>query len=68
MRREYVKKVITTATGIKTFEEEKREMDTALKKEFKVVEKEASVKGEKKGFRNYLQVNLVRPNRYIKKR
>lgn len=66
LRRDYVKKIITTATGIKTFEEEKREKDTALKKEITVVEKEASIKGGQKGFRNYLQLNLVPPTDILK--
>lgn len=65
-RKDYVKKIITTATGIKTFDEEKMERDTALKKELKVEEKEASIKGGQKGFRNYLQMNLVPPTDILK--
>ena len=65
-RKDYVKKITTTATGIKTFDEEKMERDTSIKKELKVEEKEASIKGGQKGFRNYLEKNLVPPTDILK--
>lgn len=62
-RRDYVKKIIRTAFGEKTFDEEKREKDSArLANTFlKVDEKEAVFKGGPAGYKKYLVKNLVPP-------
>lgn len=67
-RRDYINKIIRTADGVKTFDEEKRASDS-LKQSlvgFKAVEKEASFEGGAKGYKKYLERNLVPPKDLVK--
>jgi hypothetical protein len=62
-RRDYVNKIIKTPNSEKTFDEEKREKDSAklTEKFIKVEEKEAVFKGGLTGYKKYLLKNLVPP-------
>lgn len=67
-RRDYVKKIIRTANGEKTFDDEKREKDSArlAAGETKADEKEAAFKGGPEGYRKYLLKNLNPPTDIVK--
>lgn len=67
-RRDYVKKVIKSAQGEKTFEEEKKERDSAKAdaKTFTLIEKEATFKGGPEGYKKYLLKNLIPPTNIVK--
>lgn len=67
-RRDYVKKIIKTELGEKTFEEEKREKDSTKQANntFKPDEKEALFKGGPAGYKKYLERNLVPPKDLVK--
>ena len=62
-RRDYVNKIIKTPGGVKTFDDEKKERDSAKASvaESKVEEKEAAFKGGAAGYKKYLLKNLVPP-------
>ncbi len=67
-RRDYVKKLIITANGQKTFDEEKREKDSSKKsdKMIKADEKEAAFKGGPAGYKKYLEKHLEPPTNILK--
>jgi hypothetical protein len=67
-RRDYVNKIIKTAAGEKTFEQEKQERDSIKKEKTKepTDEKEAKFTGGLPGLKKYLEKNIEPPNNLIK--
>jgi hypothetical protein len=67
-RRDHVNKIIKTSEGEKTFEEERRERDSAKASMqiFNSTEKEAVFEGGAKGYKKYLEQHLVPPNDIVK--
>lgn len=67
-RRDYTRKIIKTADGERTFDDEKKERDSAkvAVKTFTVTEKEATFKGGSEGYKKYLLKHLNAPTDIVK--